>query len=445
MEKLAQQSDEWFEWVPIDEIQLYSHNPRRILNPEYDRIKESLRVHGLTQPLVVTKRPGAGKYELHSGGNTRLQILKDLCGSGNTKIPCVIKDWQGDIDALLAHLRENELHGQLTFIEKARAVSKAIEFIRGSRPQKNTSQRDLARIFGEFGYPISQSLLSHMQYTAKHLQESLPEALQAGLGKSLVVKIRGLERSAAEIWNEHTDDETDFEGLFPMLCSRCDGPDFDFNQLQNAVSYEIAQASDLDQGMVNLLLDDVSHDRSLALDKTRKHDRHMLPSDANAESIPTSNDSQMNVLKELTRLRRNAHKQAIQLAAPADLSHQIAPLEHIGYGFIVCSLPTTKSSAQTQVIFELLLCSSGEMALDKKKLSTYLPKEANLHAQLSNNHVADMWSKRPTPCLNDCLNTAATEFDDVAWRTLLKLLQIRRRLTQLGLKYNVDLWEKIGC
>ena len=48
--------------VEIRRIQTYEHNPRHGPNPEYDRIKDSIRCHGLDQPLVITQRPGAADY-----------------------------------------------------------------------------------------------------------------------------------------------------------------------------------------------------------------------------------------------------------------------------------------------------------------------------------------------------------------------------------------------
>src|SRR5690606_29234340 len=65
--------------VEVDRIQPYDHNPRRERNPQYDEIKESVRAQGgLNNPLTITRRPGDTYYIVESGGNTRLQILKEL-------------------------------------------------------------------------------------------------------------------------------------------------------------------------------------------------------------------------------------------------------------------------------------------------------------------------------------------------------------------------------
>ena len=115
--------------VPLVQIHPYERNPRLSPNPEYDRIKDSIRQHGLDQPLVITQRPGASDYIVHSGGNTRLKVLKELFAeSGDPRhalVPCLFRPWRSESDVLLAHLRENDIRGSLTFIDKARAVEAA--------------------------------------------------------------------------------------------------------------------------------------------------------------------------------------------------------------------------------------------------------------------------------------------------------------------------------
>ena len=110
-------------------LQPYDRNPRHDRNPEFDRIKASIRAHGLDQPLVITQRPGATDYTVHSGGNTRLLILKELFAETGdnrfSQIPCLFRPWQRESAMLLAHLRENDLRGDLTFIDKAQAVYRA--------------------------------------------------------------------------------------------------------------------------------------------------------------------------------------------------------------------------------------------------------------------------------------------------------------------------------
>jgi ParB family protein of integrating conjugative element (PFGI_1 class) len=115
--------------LDVSQIKSYEHNPRRAENTEYDRIKASIRREGLGQPLVVTQRPGDAHYVVHAGGNTRLRILKELFAETGDRrfgtVACVCRSWTGEADVLLAHLKENDLRGDLTFVDKARAVAES--------------------------------------------------------------------------------------------------------------------------------------------------------------------------------------------------------------------------------------------------------------------------------------------------------------------------------
>ena len=84
--------------VDIARIQPYERNPRHGRNPEYDRIKDSIRSNGLDQPLVITQRPGDTDYIVHAGGNTRLLILKELFAeTADARLPqvsCLFRPWR---------------------------------------------------------------------------------------------------------------------------------------------------------------------------------------------------------------------------------------------------------------------------------------------------------------------------------------------------------------
>ena len=64
-------------WIPVERIRAYERNPRRAENPAYREIKESIRVDGMLQPLIVTRRQGEEDYVVAAGGNTRLRAIKE--------------------------------------------------------------------------------------------------------------------------------------------------------------------------------------------------------------------------------------------------------------------------------------------------------------------------------------------------------------------------------
>lgn len=245
--------------LEVGQIQPYEHNPRRAPNAEYDRIKASIRADGLSQPLVVTQRPGEEHHIVHAGGNTRLQILKELSEETGdprfTKVHCVIRPWTGEADVLLAHLKENDLRGDLTFFDKAQAVADAKPLLEEATGESLT-QAQLADALSQSGYGLSQGLISQMTYAVERLGPLLSQALESGLGRPQVAKIRSLERATRAIWIERSvDTETEYDATFEALCRRYDGPEWDIANLRRALEAEIAERAERNLHAVSLEID----------------------------------------------------------------------------------------------------------------------------------------------------------------------------------------------
>ena len=83
-------------------------------------LADSIRIHGILQPLTVRRRPG-GRFELISG-ERRLRAAV-LCGL--TEVPCLILDVNRESSALLS-LIENLQRRDLDFLEEAKALARLI-------------------------------------------------------------------------------------------------------------------------------------------------------------------------------------------------------------------------------------------------------------------------------------------------------------------------------
>jgi len=274
----GQVSGDALELVTLDvaRINPYEHNPRRGPNVEYDRIKASIRSDGLSQPLVVTQRPGETDFILYAGGNTRLRILKELLEEAGDRrfaaVPCVIRPWSREADVLLAHLKENDLRGELTFVDKALAVADAKRLLEEAAEESFT-QAQLADVLRKCGYALSQGLISQMAYAVERLRPILSQALEGGLGRPQVAKIRALERAARAIWVERSvDTEAEYDQAFDTLCRRYDTSEWDIANLRRALEAEIAERADASIHAVSLEID------------SRLLGRHVEPSVRHASS-----------------------------------------------------------------------------------------------------------------------------------------------------------------
>ncbi|WP_415764765.1 ParB family protein [Pseudomonas sp. ZB1P45] len=191
--------------VTLEQLRPYEHNPRFIRNPLFDDIKASIRERGLDQPPPITRRTGEPYFIIRNGGNTRLAILGELWQETRDerffRIHCLFRPWTDELTALLGHLAESDLHGQLTFIERALAVAKLKSMLEPDGAA--LSQRELARRLAAGGYPISQSHISRMLDTLEHLLPAIPQTLYAGLGKPQIERLIGLRSQAQRTWNRY--------------------------------------------------------------------------------------------------------------------------------------------------------------------------------------------------------------------------------------------------
>lgn len=246
--------------LAVSAIRPYDQNPRHGDNPEYQRIKASVRAQGLDQPLVVTQRPGESTYMLQAGGNTRLRVLRELYAETGderfARVNCLYRPWTREMDVLLAHLRENDLRSDLTFLDKALAVSEARRLLAEEQGGSDITQTQLAAALRERGFALSQGLISQMAYTVDRLLPLIPTALKGGMGRPQVERIRQLERAAHIIWCQHSlDSDDDFEQTFAALCRRYDDSEWDINNLRRALEAEIAERADISIHAISIALD----------------------------------------------------------------------------------------------------------------------------------------------------------------------------------------------
>ncbi len=238
--------------VTLDELRPYELDPRLTRNPLYDEIKASIRERGLDAPPPITRRPGAGHYIIRNGGNTRLAILRELWTETREerfyRIPCLFRPWpeRGEIIALTGHLAENELHGGLTFIERALGVAKARELYE-AEAGKPLSQSELARRLKADGYPVPQPHISRMQEAIQYLLPAIPNVLYAGLGRHQVEQLTALRRAGQNVWDGRSGGGPpgiEFPTLFQDVLATFDGNPGGFS-VQRVQDELIGQMADL--------------------------------------------------------------------------------------------------------------------------------------------------------------------------------------------------------
>jgi ParB family chromosome partitioning protein len=142
---LAEKEQAQIRQIPVDEIVPSPYQPRTVFNEEkLDELCQTIRVHGVIQPIVVRKKDGV--FELIAG-ERRLRAVKKL---NMPTIPAVIRE-MSDSQAAAAALIENLQREGLTAIEEAHAYQKLMEL-------HQLTQESLAQRLGKGQSTIANKL-----------------------------------------------------------------------------------------------------------------------------------------------------------------------------------------------------------------------------------------------------------------------------------------------
>ncbi len=130
----------------IEKIVPNTYQPRKIFDKEaLAELVESIKIHGIIQPLVVRIRDG--HYELIAGERRWRAAQK----AGLQKVPVVVKDVPKDVESLEMALIENIQRAELNCIEEAIAYQQLID-------QFQLSQEEIATRVGKNRVTIANTL-----------------------------------------------------------------------------------------------------------------------------------------------------------------------------------------------------------------------------------------------------------------------------------------------
>ncbi|CAI1879200.1 integrating conjugative element, PFGI_1 class, ParB family protein [Serratia quinivorans] len=219
--------------LTLDEVNPNPDNPRTTRNPKYDDIKASIRARGLDTVPKVTRdpdRPELG-YFFSDGGNTRYAILSELWQETGEerfyRFSCVFKPWPGRLSCVIGHLAENEVRGDLSFIEKAFGIRQARELYE-AQLGKPVSLRELSTLLTAEGYPVHNSSISRMEDAVQYLYPYMPYLLETGLGRPQILQLLAMRSHAETTWQKHCitqDSNQPFDTVFGDVCRHFDSPE----------------------------------------------------------------------------------------------------------------------------------------------------------------------------------------------------------------------------
>ncbi|MCX8957055.1 ParB family protein [Erwinia psidii] len=218
--------------LTLEQLRPNPDNPRKGRNPRYEEIKASVQARGLDSIPKVTRDPdGEDVYIFSDGGNTRYQILCELWQETGDeryfRVHTIFKPWPGRLKCLVGHLAENEVRGDLTYIEKAFGVHKA-RIIHEEQLGRCVTLRELSDLLGREGYPIDNSSVSRMEDTLSYLYPHMPRQLESGMSRSQVIPLLSLRSSVIKVWKSFSGEvnpNCDADEIFGAVCRVFDEPD----------------------------------------------------------------------------------------------------------------------------------------------------------------------------------------------------------------------------
>ncbi|HAF1609348.1 TPA: hypothetical protein G8M64_003646 [Salmonella enterica] len=217
--------------LTLDEVAPNPDNPRTTRNPKYDEIKDSIRTRGLDTVPKVTRNPDipGAPYIFSDGGNTRYAVLRELYAETGDerfyRFHVLFKPWPGRLKCLVGHLAENDVRGDLTFIDKALGIRKA-RAIHEETLGRTVTLRELSELLRLEGYPIDNSLISRMEHTVRYLYPYMPELLASGLGNHQITQILALRTGVERVWKQYSRDTLDYMmSVFGEVCRQFDDPE----------------------------------------------------------------------------------------------------------------------------------------------------------------------------------------------------------------------------
>jgi hypothetical protein len=408
--------------------------------------------------------------------------LKSRCSSA---VDTVLTPWPGEAEILLAHVRENDLRGELSFIDKARAVMACKGLLEAERDEP-LSQQALSAALMRRGYGLSQAMISHMVYAVERLLPVIPVALEHGIGKPQVQRIRHLDGAAARLWAAcGLENELPYDDAFLTLCRRYDGPDWSFDDLEEAVAVEIAEGADRSIQAVRLELRSTGAGNRRSTSKIEQQavpdggtsDSEVAPASQSAERaysrgfndpLPREHRVPLGYYAEdagnsgagqgagatppgshpLKSARARSWALAMRLAKRFGLTDLTIAVPGDGLGYLLIDMPddgllaqvTAEEGDQIRAVWQHLAQCCELASAPRERLLAHVSENSLLGQRLLNGIPPLVDAHSDLDHRRDGGGSLWREMDDRAWRDYVGLMESYRLIHSLVERLGVSLW-----
>ena len=253
--------------LDVTQIRRYEQDPRQHANAQFEEIKASILAQGgVNNPLTVTRRPGEEHYIIEAGGNTRLRALQELWDETRDErfhfTHVLFKPWESESQILTRHLIENELRGEMLFVDKALGLEALRRQWAAESGVDNLSRSEFQRRLKAAGFAISGRAIIRLHFAAQ-IAQSLPEATaDPSFGVDVVDRIMALHGAARRFWADQSLMEEEFPAAWDRALVESDSPEFSLVALQHNLACIMGEwVSSKDAGDISLELDCLIYER----------------------------------------------------------------------------------------------------------------------------------------------------------------------------------------
>jgi len=253
--------------LDVTQIRRYEQDPRHHANAKFEEIKASILAQGgVNNPLTVTRRPGEEHYIIEAGGNTRLRALQELWEETRDErfhfTHVLFKPWDSESQILTRHLIENELRGEMLFVDKARGLEALRRQWAAESGVDDLSRGEFHRRLKAVGFAISERAITRLRFTAQ-IAGSLAEATaDPAFGVDVVDRIMALHGAARRFWADQSLMEEEFPTAWDRALTESDSAEFSLVALQHNLACILSEwVSGKDAGDISLELDCLIYER----------------------------------------------------------------------------------------------------------------------------------------------------------------------------------------
>ena len=194
------------------------------------------------------------------GGNTRLQILKDLYEETQDvkfqNLQCRYVTWESESDALIGHLIENDARGDYRFIDRAIGIINAKKELE-AETGKTLSSRKLITALKDLGYKLSRADLFRMSYAVNILYPIIPYALDSNLGPWQIDAIKKLDKYALGLFLEIEDNNAtpeEWQEKFQQILSQHNSAECSYDEIFEDVLLALANNNSTEANRLSFIL-----------------------------------------------------------------------------------------------------------------------------------------------------------------------------------------------